>query len=55
MNEIVTQETTTEKWFLLTSKETEEKLSSSLTDGISSDEALTRIEKYGPNELQKYQ
>ncbi|QEE14674.1 cation-translocating P-type ATPase [Promethearchaeum syntrophicum] len=52
MTELNTHDNITEKWFLLTPKETEEKLQSSLTEGLSSSESLTRLEKYGPNELQ---
>ncbi|MHA1719864.1 MAG: cation-transporting P-type ATPase, partial [Promethearchaeota archaeon] len=40
-------------WFNLSIEEVEKKLKSSIKDGLSSAEAKTRLEKYGPNELQE--
>ena len=40
-------------WHVKSEKEVEEILSTSLTEGLSSSEALQRLEKYGPNELEQ--
>ena len=41
------------KWHVLSVKEVEQKLSTSLQKGLSRDEAHRRLEKYGPNELEQ--
>ena len=54
MEEIRTQEETAvidEKWFMISPNEVKEKLTTSLSDGLSNEEVLVRMEKYGPNEL----
>ena len=40
-----------ENWFLLSPQEVEEKLSTSMSDGLTSTEATARLETYGYNEL----
>lgn len=40
-------------WHVKSEKEVEEILSTSLEEGLSSNEALQRLEKYGPNELEQ--
>ena len=49
--EISLPEEEQEKWFLLSPEEVEDKMQTSMSDGLTSTEVTTRLETYGYNEL----